>query len=65
YRGRFVVEDGVVDGVTGTDGLAAMGGAVGGFPEGVVVVQDDVNDVGTQNFKFVDWRVIKAALGLD
>ncbi|WGM32822.1 phytase [Brevundimonas sp. NIBR11] len=65
YKGRFVVEDGVVDGVTGTDGLAAMGGRVSdAFPEGVVVVQDDVNDVGTQNFKFIDWRVIKAALGL-
>ena len=65
FKGRFVIEDGVVDGVTGTDGLAAMGGVVGGFPEGVVVIQDDVNDVGTQNFKFVDWRVIRAALGLD
>lgn len=65
YKGRFVVEDGAVDGVTGTDGLAAMGGAVGAFPEGVVVIQDDVNDVGTQNFKFVDWRVIRTALGLD
>ena len=59
-----MVVDGTVDGVTGTDGLAAMGGVVGRFPEGVVVVQDDVNDVGTQNFKYIDWRVIRAALGL-
>lgn len=66
YVGRLVVEDGVVDGVTGTDGLAALGGRVSdAFPEGLVVVQDDVNDVGTQNFKFVDWRVIKTALGID
>ena len=66
FKGRFVVEDGVVDGVTGTDGLAAMGGRVSeAFPEGLVVVQDDVNDVGTQNFKYIDWRVIKAALGID
>ena len=66
YKGRFVVEDGVVDGVTGTDGLAAMGGRVSdAFPEGLVVVQDDVNDVGTQNFKYIDWRVIKTALGID
>ena len=66
YKGRFVVEDGVVDGVTGTDGLASVGGRVSdAFPEGLVVVQDDINDVGTQNFKYVDWRVIKAALGLD
>lgn len=66
YKGRFVVQDGNgVDGVTGTDGLDAHGGFVSArFPEGVVVIQDDVNDVGTQNFKYVDWRVIRAALGL-
>lgn len=64
WVGRFKIVDGTVDGVTGTDGLAALGGAVGPFPEGVVVVQDDVNDVGTQNFKFIDWRDVKAALGL-
>ena len=64
YKGRFKVVDGSVDGITGTDGLAAAGGAVGPFPEGVVVIQDDVNDVGTQNFKYVDWRDIRRALGL-
>jgi 3-phytase len=64
YAGRFVVEAGSVDAVTGTDGLAALGGPVGAFPEGLVVVQDDVNDVGTQNFKYIDWRDIRAALGL-
>jgi 3-phytase len=64
YKGRFVVVDGVVDGVTGTDGLAAASGQVGPFPAGLVVVQDDVNDTGTQNFKYVDWRDIRAALGL-
>lgn len=64
YKGRFVVVDGTVDGVTGTDGLAALGGVAGRFPEGVVVVQDDVNDVGTQNFKYIDWRDIRTALGL-
>lgn len=62
--GRFVVVDGAVDGVTGTDGLDALGGPVGPFPEGVIVIQDDVNDVGSQNFKFVDWRDVRAALGL-
>ena len=64
YKGRFKVVDGAVDGVTGTDGLAAASGQVGPFPDGLVVIQDDVNDVGTQNFKYVDWRDIRRALGL-
>lgn len=65
YKGRFVVQQGAIDGVTGTDGLDALGGPVGArFPEGVVVVQDDVNDVGNQNFKYIDWRDIRTALGL-
>ncbi len=65
WIGRFVVSDGTVDAITGTDGIHALGGAVGpAFPEGVVVIQDDINDVGTQNFKYVDWRVIRTALGL-
>lgn len=65
YKGRFVVQQGASDGVTGTDGLDALGGRVSArFPEGVVVVQDDVNDVGNQNFKYIDWRDIRTALGL-
>ena len=65
YAGRFVVQDGAVDRVTGTDGLAARGGPVGdAFQEGLVVVQDDINDAGTQNFKYIDWRDIRTALGL-
>jgi 3-phytase len=74
YRGRFsVVSAGGVDGVTGTDGVAAIGGIVGQYRQGLVVVQDDVDDVGEvgtlnrvrQNFKLVDWRSIKAALQLE
>lgn len=65
YSGRFVVEGGAVDRVTGTDGVDAFGGPVGeAFPEGLVVVQDDVDEARTQNFKFVDWRDIRTALGL-
>jgi 3-phytase len=37
---------------------------VGPLPEGLIVIQDDVNDIGTQNFKYVDWRAVKAALRL-
>jgi len=68
YYGRFsVVEGAGVDAVTGTDGVAAHGRLVGGFPEGLVVVQDDVDQGSAgarQNFKLVDWRQIKDALGL-
>jgi 3-phytase len=68
FRGRFsVVATGGVDAVTGTDGVAALGGPVGAFPEGLVVMQDDVDEGpagARQNFKLVDWRAVKAALGL-
>ncbi len=68
FKGRFsVVASGSVDAVTGTDGVAALGGPVGGFPDGLVVVQDDV-DQGSkgarQNFKLVDWREVRKALGI-
>ncbi|KAK0332441.1 hypothetical protein LTR94_024870, partial [Friedmanniomyces endolithicus] len=36
YKGRFKIVDGAVDGVTGTDGLAAASGVAGPFPEGLV-----------------------------
>lgn len=68
YRGRFsVMASGGVDAVTGTDGVAALGGQVGAFPQGLVVMQDDEDQGATggrQNFKLVDWRAVKAALGL-
>ena len=71
YAGRFsIVPGNGVDAVTGTDGLAALGGPVGAFPEGLIVVQDDADTDGEttgprarQNFKLVDWRAVKAALG--
>ena len=74
YAGRFsgMAANGV-DGITGTDGLEAHGGAVGQFPNGLLVIQDDVDTDGEavsstrsrQNFKFVDWRAVAAALKLD
>lgn len=65
YVGRFeVAATGTIDAVTGTDGLDARSGPVGPFPEGLVVVQDDRNE-GAQNFKLVDWREVRRALGLD
>jgi 3-phytase len=74
YRGRFSVAAAAgVDGVSGTDGVDAHSGPVGQFAEGLVVMQDDVDDPGErattnrvkQNFKLVDWRDVKSALQLD
>ncbi|MBR7620442.1 phytase [Phenylobacterium sp. 20VBR1] len=74
YRGRFsVVSAAGVDGVTGTDGVAAHAGPVGPYTAGLVVMQDDVDDLGEavttnrvrQNFKLVDWRDVKSTLNLD
>jgi 3-phytase len=73
YSGRFSVMGAAgADPVTGTDGVAALGGAVGPYPNGLVVVQDDSDTEGEapsggrgrQNFKLVDWRAIKQALKL-
>ncbi len=73
YAGRFsVMAARGVDGITGTDGLDAMGGAIGSFPKGLLVIQDDVDSEGEalsttrqrQNFKLVDWRAVSDALGL-
>ncbi len=73
YAGRFSVVGGAgADPVTGTDGVAALGGPVGAFPEGLIVVQDDADTEGEaastartrQNFKLVDWRAVKAALAI-
>lgn len=73
YVGRFVVAAAKgIDGVTGTDGVAAHAGPVGRYPAGVVVMQDDVDTTGEtagasgrQNFKVVDWAEVKRALGID
>ncbi|MFN3945763.1 MAG: phytase [Allosphingosinicella sp.] len=65
YAGRFRVDARRgIDEVTGTDGLDAFSGPIGPYPEGLVVVQDDVNEGNTQNFKLIDWRAIKGALNL-
>lgn len=68
YVGRFaVVDDGDrSDGVTSTDGLSAWSGPIGRFPEGLLAMHDDQDapHKGQQNFKLVDWRAVKKALGL-
>ena len=67
YVGRFAIVDGpVIDGVTQTDGLDAFSGPIGPFPDGAVAFHDhaDAPNPGQQNYKIVDWRDIRAALGL-
>ena len=67
YLGRFAIVDGpAIDAVTQTDGLDAFSGPIGQFPEGAVAFHDhdDAPNPGQQNFKIVDWRDIRTALGL-
>lgn len=69
-RGIFSVDpslDGHVDGVTHTDGLDVVSASLPGYPEGLLVVQDDGNPDSEQdqNFKLVDWQSISKALKLD
>lgn len=54
-----------IDGTTETDGIHVSNAALPGFPAGVLIVQDDVDDEGGQNFKLIDWADIAAALGLE
>lgn len=69
YIGTFrIVENDTVDAVSGTDGLDVTAYALGdAFPDGLLVVQDDlnINPASTQNFKLVSWRIIAEALGLE
>ena len=61
-------EDGAIDGVDTTDGLAVSSANLGdSLPAGLLVVQDNTNTApdGNQNFKLIDWREIQSALSLD
>jgi 3-phytase len=70
FRGAFRVApsaDGKVDGVTHTDGIEITSTPLGpNLPRGLFVAQDDNNTdpQQAQNFKFVDWREVEKALGL-
>ncbi|MGE4322886.1 MAG: phytase [Sphingobium sp.] len=64
YAGRFTVDGGAIDAVTGTDGLAAWSGPIGPFPEGAIAMHDTDDGAGQQNFKIVDWRAVREALAL-
>jgi 3-phytase len=70
YLGSFAIvanaERGI-DGASETDGLDVSGTNLGpGFEAGAVVVQDGRNVLPgqTQNFKYLPWSAVAAALGL-
>lgn len=71
--GSFRIVDGdSIDGVTETDGIDVVTTPLGSrFPQGLLVVQDGMNvasDLKTpqgQNFKYVSWADVAAALGID
>ncbi|MEQ8509589.1 MAG: phytase [Rhodospirillaceae bacterium] len=77
YRGTFAVVDNVslnVDGTGETDGLDVVAVPVGpDYPQGMLVVQDGHNKDKTgadgadlnQNFKYISWADIAAALSLE
>jgi 3-phytase len=61
---RFQVVAGVVDGVSHTDGIDVVSVDLGPtLPGGLLVVQDDSNSGGNQNFKLVPWASVAAATG--
>ena len=58
--------DGLVDGVSHTDGLEASSVPLPQYPRGLLIVQDDANPwiEKDQNFKLVDWRSVESAIGI-
>jgi 3-phytase len=71
YVGTFHIvadPDRGIDGVSETDGLDVVSAPLGArFPDGLLVVQDgrNLSPRERQNFKYVSWREIAEALGLD
>lgn len=69
YLGSFRITNGAYDGVEETDGLDITTGALPGFPEGMLVVQDGFNYDGkkkqSQNFKYISWAEIMKVLNLE
>lgn len=60
FIGRFsVVDSETIDGTSGTDGIDVCNMNLGGqLSNGIFIVQDDVNDIGNQNFKIISWSDI-------
>jgi len=67
FLGRFRIVQGPsgVGGTSETDGIEVSLEDFGpAFPQGVLIAQDGDNAPAAQNFKLVDWREVKKALGL-
>lgn len=64
YVATFRVAEGNgIDAVTETDGIDVVNVPLGpAFPKGLLVVQDDRNDTGNQNFKLVPWEHVAQAI---
>jgi 3-phytase len=59
-----IVTAGRIDAVSETDGIAVTSVNLGpAFPQGMFIAQDGKNDDCNQNFKFVPWHSIAAAIG--
>jgi len=63
YLFSFVIKDGLIDGVTETDGIEITSAYLGErFPKGMIVLQDGYNfnedTLNIQNFKYVSWEKI-------
>jgi 3-phytase len=78
WVGRFRIGGPEIDPVTQTDGIDAWSGPIGPYPQGAIAVHDHCDGDGAtdpvaavcdgdskqQNYKLVDWREIRAALGI-
>ena len=54
-----MVDSETIDGTSSTDGIDVCNMNLGGrLSDGIFIVQDDVNDVGNQNFKIISWDEI-------
>lgn len=63
--GMVGIKADIVDGVTETDGLDVTATPLGPrFPEGMIVMMDDQNEMFTTNFKLISWADVRMALDL-
>jgi 3-phytase len=68
FKGSFSIQAGTVDAVSETDGIEVVATPMGpDFPQGLLVVQDGLNEdpAANQNFKLVSWKDVAGFLSLD